>query len=98
MVEHPIEVEVAPDLVCRQTVELVSNGSSAEQIRRTPFDLTTARTAQREVKPAVLDEPMHFVEKRRHLLDLVDDDLAPRLSVPGLGRVSRRLNMNFNIS
>ena len=78
VVEHPIQVEVAPDLVRRQTVEFVANGPSAEKIRRAPLDLTGARATEREVKPAILDEPMHLVEQRRYLLDLVDDDLAPR--------------------
>ncbi len=39
--------------------------------------LARARAAEREVRTAVLDEPVDLVEKLGHLLHFVDDDEAP---------------------
>ncbi len=37
-------------------------------------DLTRTRATQCETQAAILDEPVHFVEKLRDLLDLVDNN------------------------
>ena len=81
VVEHSVQIEFAPELARRQAVELVAHGPPTEQVGRAALHLARARPAKREVKPSVLDEPMHFVEQRRNFLDFVDDDLAPG---PGL--------------
>ena len=79
MVEHPRQVEVVSDLTRRQAVKVVAKRPPTEQIGGAAPHLARARSAQREVQSAVLDQPVHLVEQRRNLLDLVDDDLPSGL-------------------
>ena len=48
--------------------------STAKQVRTTALQLPGAGSAQDKAKPLALDEAVHFVQKRRDLLDLVNDD------------------------
>ena len=41
--------------------------------------------------PQVLHQPVHFVEERGNLLDLVDDDLAPTPVASGLQLLAQEL-------
>ena len=75
MVEHAVQLEVTADLVRRQAVELVAHRPPPEQVGGAALHLARARAAESEVEAAILEEPVHLVEQRRHLLDLVDHDL-----------------------
>ena len=73
----PISAAVNPS-------QLEPQRAPAEQVRSAPPYLPGARPAQREADAAVLDQPMHFVEQARHLLDLVDHHLLARHRSGGL--------------
>ena len=75
MVEHPVEVEVAPKLACGQAAELVPERASAQEVGCASPHLSRTRPAQREVNPSVLHEPVDFVQKGGGFLYLVDHDL-----------------------
>jgi transposase len=78
VLHRPIQVEVVTNLDCSQTVQLVTRRAAAKQIGCSPFDLPGARPAERKLKAAVFQQPVHLIEKLRYLLDFVDDYLAHR--------------------
>ena len=77
LVEHPVEVEVAPELSGGEASEFVAHGAAAEQVGGSSPYLSSARSAEGEVQAPVFHEPVHLVKESRDLLDFVDDDLAP---------------------
>jgi hypothetical protein len=93
VVEHPVEVEVVTELYGAQPVHLVSEGPSAQEVGSTSLHLASAGAAECEPQAAVLDEPVDFVEQRRDLLDLVDDDLRIGRGPHGLELLPQILGM-----
>lgn len=59
-------------------MELVAESAPSEEAPRAADQLARARAAEHEGRPAFPDEPVDLVQKRRELLDLVDDDRLPR--------------------
>jgi hypothetical protein len=62
MVEHPVQIELLSEFAGRETVQLVSHRAPAKQIGRAPLDLARAGATEREMQPAVFDQPMNVVE------------------------------------
>ena len=77
VVQHAVQVEDGAQLGGGETAQLVAYGAPAEQIGGAAAHFAGARPAQGKVVPAILDQPVHLVQQRRHLLDLVDHDLPP---------------------
>jgi hypothetical protein len=73
----------------REHVEL--RGSTREQIRTTAPELARTRARQDEAPAFLLDHPVHLVEQRRDLLDLVDDDPPLAIDRRELAGQERRL-------
>ena len=78
VVQHAGQVEAVADLGRGQPPQLEPQRAPTEEIRGAPPHLPGARSAQREMDAAVLDQPMHLVEQGRRLLDLVDHHLPAR--------------------
>ena len=89
--EHPVEVEVVPDLTGGQATQLIPQRAPAEQVRATVAHLPRARPAQREAQPSILNQPVDLVEEGGHLLDLVDDHLPGRVGAGGFELFAQRL-------
>lgn len=75
-VQEPSELEVFAELRRDQAAQLEAKRATAEHVRVPAAERPRARPAEREAEAPVLDERVHLIEDRRHLLDLVDDDEA----------------------
>ena len=67
------EIEIG-DFAPRKRMQGEPPCPPAEQVRPPALEFSRTRTAQDEAQPVALDEAMHLVEQRRHLLHLVHDD------------------------
>ena len=70
--ERPVNVEVERHLGRHQREQGRGDGPSREQVDATSAQLASAGAGEHEAQPAVFNEPMHFVQKLRDLLHLVD--------------------------
>jgi hypothetical protein len=79
---HPVEIKIACYLLRRQAVQLVPKRPPAKEIGLAAFNLTGARSTQGKANTAVLVQPMNLVQKLRHLLHFIDDDLTNGIARP----------------
>ena len=93
MVEEAGEIKVCAEFLRRQPVQLVAHGPSAEQVGPSAPHLAGTGAAEGETQPSVFDQPMHLVEQRRYLLNLINDDLAIGIEPCGLDFLTQKLRV-----
>ena len=73
MIEGAPQLEAISQLGGDETKQLIAHRAAAEQIRVPAAEAARARAAQPEDPAPVLDQPVHLVKQRRHLLDLIEN-------------------------
>ena len=76
-IEGGIEVKIVAELGRGQGMHGLVQCPAGEQVDAGRLELPRARSEQREIEPAILDVPVHFVEEIGQALNLVDHHPAP---------------------
>lgn len=94
MVGHAHEIGGRADFLRDETREFVPFRTASQQIGVAAAQVARTRAAEREHQLTVLDEPVHFVEQRGHLLHFVDDrEGATRRVTQFIAQQSRSLGV-----
>ena len=83
--------ENAVEAMKRGALDYLVKPFALDEVKALVAKVLRTRALEREVQPAILDEPVNLVEQRGHLLDLIDHDLLARRRCRGLDLLPQQL-------